>query len=212
MLAVTGCIVLQAFFNISVSQNNIFHDFTRHWSETERHVFSRVLLLALLKTGTMLVSFQSTGSQPLWIPKTSQKSSREALQCHQLALWGIWMNTIRPHRFVGIQLEQQIPQKFRIHWELIILTLTVLQLRVLRPSWSILHVEDRGNECMKSPCLDFILCLCVHTCIFFCVFPCIWLMNELFLILTWISSNFLCNLSKKRVSYYIYYIWRRPAP
>lgn len=46
VLAVTDeCIVLQVFFN--TSQNNLFHDFTRHWSETERCVVSRVLLALL---------------------------------------------------------------------------------------------------------------------------------------------------------------------
>ncbi|TRZ08196.1 hypothetical protein HGM15179_018912 [Zosterops borbonicus] len=38
-----------------------------------------------------------------------------------------WMNPIRPYRLIGIQMEQ-IPHKFRITWELIILTAMVLQL------------------------------------------------------------------------------------
>lgn len=39
------------------------------------------------------------------------------------------MNPIRTHRFVGIQLEQQILQDFRVNWELLVVTIMVLQLR-----------------------------------------------------------------------------------
>lgn len=48
MLAVTNdCIVFWVFFNTSL--NNPFHDFIRHWRETDRPVISRVFLLALLE-------------------------------------------------------------------------------------------------------------------------------------------------------------------
>lgn len=47
---------------------------------------------------------------------------KEALQQHQLRL--SWMNPIRALRFVGIHLAQQIPCKFRNHWEFIILIAT----------------------------------------------------------------------------------------
>lgn len=47
VLTVTNdCVVLQVFFNNS--QNNL-HNFTRHWSETDRPVVSRVVLLVLLE-------------------------------------------------------------------------------------------------------------------------------------------------------------------
>lgn len=43
------------------------------------------------------------------------------------------MNSTRPHRFVGIQLEQKILHNFRVHWELIIFTVMILQLRADDP-------------------------------------------------------------------------------
>ncbi|KAJ7424495.1 hypothetical protein WISP_28397 [Willisornis vidua] len=63
------------------------------------------------------------------------------------------MNPIRPYRPVGIQLEQQISHSFRVDWELIILTVMILQLRALRLPWCIIHVEDRGKESVKQLCL-----------------------------------------------------------
>lgn len=50
-----------------------------------------------------------------------------------------------PHRFIGIQLETQVPQKFRVDWKLIILTVMVLCLRTLRLPWFVICVEDRGK-------------------------------------------------------------------
>ncbi|KAJ7420083.1 hypothetical protein WISP_50248 [Willisornis vidua] len=41
------------------------------------------------------------------------------------------MNPIRPHRLVGIHLEQQILHNFRVSWELIILAVMALQLRTI---------------------------------------------------------------------------------
>lgn len=63
------------------------------------------------------------------------------------------MNPNRPHRFVGIQMEQQILHMFRVNGELIILAFMVLQLKTLGPFWSVNHGEDKGKECNKDLCL-----------------------------------------------------------
>lgn len=59
------------------------------------------------------------------------------------------MNPIVPHGLVCIQLEQQIPQKFRVGWEFIITAVTALQLGDPRVPRSITGVEDRGEECIE---------------------------------------------------------------
>lgn len=63
------------------------------------------------------------------------------------------MNPIRPHRYVGIQLEQQIQHNFRVDCESILIPVIVLQLRALGPPWSAIHVKDIGKECLKHLCL-----------------------------------------------------------
>lgn len=60
VLAVSNdCVVLKVFLN--TSQNNNFHTFTKHCSETDRLVFSGAVLLALFKnqdtTGQLPVSW-----------------------------------------------------------------------------------------------------------------------------------------------------------
>ncbi|KAJ7406830.1 hypothetical protein BTVI_64524 [Pitangus sulphuratus] len=56
------------------------------------------------------------------------------------------MNPIRP-QLVGIKLEH-ILHEFRVSWKLIMLAAMVLQLRALRPSWSVI-LKDRSKEYVK---------------------------------------------------------------
>ncbi|KAF4800770.1 hypothetical protein TURU_040549 [Turdus rufiventris] len=73
--------------------------------------------------------------------------------CNDISSSLRFLGLIPPGRFVGIQLEQQLPQKFRADWELIILTARVLQLTALKPSGSIIHGEDREKEGIEHLCL-----------------------------------------------------------
>lgn len=52
------------------------------------------------------------------------------------------------------ELKQQILPKFRAHWEFVILTAMVLQLRALGRSLLVISDEDRGRENIKQPALS----------------------------------------------------------
>ncbi|KAJ7415310.1 rna-directed dna polymerase from mobile element jockey-like [Pitangus sulphuratus] len=80
---------------------------------------------------------------PLWIPKTPQNHQERLYDDISKVFADSEMNPIRPHRFVAIQLEQQVPHSFRVDWELVILAVMAPQLRAQRPF--IIHAEDRGK-------------------------------------------------------------------
>lgn len=66
------------------------------------------------------------------------------------------MNCIGPHRLLCIQMEQQIPYKFRIGSEFIITAFTVFQLRATGVPETILGVEDGGEEGVKCLCYVYV--------------------------------------------------------
>lgn len=104
VLTVTNdSIVFQVFFN--TSQNNIIHKSTRHWSETSvTGLWFPGFSFLFLKIEITLSSFQSA--------QTSCSSAARLLKNHWKRFCGYiiqcfedpWMNTIRSHRFLGIQL------------------------------------------------------------------------------------------------------------
>lgn len=60
------------------------------------------------------------------------------------------MNLIRLCGLIYIQVEQQIPHKFGVGWELIVTVLTVLQLRTPGVPEPVVSVEDRSKEGIVS--------------------------------------------------------------
>lgn len=120
--------VLQVFFNIS--QNNLFHYFTRHRSETNRSLVFRALLLAVLENWDDV--YQLPVSWDLFgLPRLLKNHQARFCDISQL-IEDSWMNPIRPHSFLGIQLEKQISHKFRVNWDSIILAAMVFLPRALR--------------------------------------------------------------------------------
>lgn len=105
------------------------------------------------------------------------------------------MNPIIPHRYVGLQLEQQILQNFRVCWELISLIDMVFQLRALGPPWSIIHVEDRAEECIKHLCLVPVPVTILNGLILFlhCLLPLIYFVLNMFLLSPTVLAIFKCN-------------------
>ncbi|KAJ7427882.1 hypothetical protein WISP_03185 [Willisornis vidua] len=100
-----------------------------HGSETDRPVVSSILFLALLQNWDNICLF------PVSFPGTYLASQDHSKIIKRDLCNGIsqlfedsWMNSIRFFR--GL-LEQQIPQKFRVNWEFIILLDMVLQFRAL---------------------------------------------------------------------------------
>lgn len=68
------------------------------------------------------------------------------------------MSPMIPHRLVDIQVEQQIPHYISDCWELIILTVTGLQLRVLTPTWFIKAVlKTEAKNVLYTPALSITL-------------------------------------------------------
>ena len=67
------------------------------------------------------------------------------------------MNPIGPHKLICIQLEQQIPHKFRFGQEYIMSAVTVLQLEAPLIPGLIMDVESRGEEGTKRFCFVYIL-------------------------------------------------------
>lgn len=67
------------------------------------------------------------------------------------------MNPIRLHRFIGIQLEQQIPHNFRVSWELNTLTVLVLQLRALGLPQPTTGVADEAKKALNMSALSMSL-------------------------------------------------------
>lgn len=84
----------------------------------------------------MLASFQLVGTS---MDSRDQKSLRDFVMMLTNHLEDSQMNLIRPHRLVGIQLEQ-ILHKFRVNWRLISLTVMVLQIRAPTLPWPIFCV------------------------------------------------------------------------
>lgn len=66
------------------------------------------------------------------------------------------MNHIRPHRLKCIQLQQQVPYKFQVNWELITPPATVLQPSAQGIPGPIIAVKDRGEEGIRCLCFIFI--------------------------------------------------------
>lgn len=107
MLAVINdCIIFQVFFQYS--QNNLLHNFTRHFPETDRPSF-----LPFLKIKTMFISFQS--AETSLDSNTAQILLKEVLRCHQQLFEDSWISCIRPHNtklalsvFKGISIAQII--------------------------------------------------------------------------------------------------------
>lgn len=78
------------------SQNNLLHNFTSHWSEADRSVVFRVILLAFLENWDN-VSQISVYWDLSKVPKPFK--NWETLQWHQTALLEYsWMNLIKPQR------------------------------------------------------------------------------------------------------------------
>lgn len=120
MQSVTNCcVVSQVVFN---SQNDLLHNFTRDWSETDRLV---ITIVFLLRTGTPFPSFQSAGDSSRF-PRLQKNDKRSHDDISQ-PFWNPGMNPIGPHRFICIQLEQQISNNFRIDWEFLFPSVMVFQ-------------------------------------------------------------------------------------
>ncbi|KAJ7419583.1 hypothetical protein BTVI_24832 [Pitangus sulphuratus] len=129
---------------------NLLHYFTKYRSETDRPVVSGILLLALHENWDIRqlpVSWDLSGF-PRPLKNHQQRFCNDISQLFEDS----GMNPIRPHRLLVIQLEQHMPHNFKVNWELIILTVMVLQLRALTLP-SIIHIEDRGKESVKHLCL-----------------------------------------------------------
>lgn len=129
----------------------IFPDFTSTEVKLAGLYFAGFSFLPFLKIGTMFSSFQSARTS--LDSQACSKIIKTGFAMTQQLLEDSWMNPNRPHRFVGIQMEQQILHMFRVNGELIILAFMVLQLKTLGPFWSVNRGEDKGKECKKDLCL-----------------------------------------------------------
>ena len=143
MLATTNdCVVSQVFF--SNPQNKLLYNFTRHWSETDRPVITRVFLLTLLGNWDNICQlpgncYLSRLPRPLKNNGEWSRSNIGQLFQHPV------MNPIGPHRFMCLQLEQQVSNKFMVGWQFIIPQLWSSNkgLRESQDPWSVLMTEAK---------------------------------------------------------------------
>ena len=108
------------------SQHNFLHNFTWLWSETDWPVITTVFFLAFLENFCQLpVKWDFSR-----FPKALKNNLERSYDIGQLSEYP-GMSSTGFHRHMCIQKEQQIPQKFRVGWELIITEYMVLQLGAL---------------------------------------------------------------------------------
>lgn len=115
-------IVFQAFSNNS--QNNVLHNFVRHWSEANRPVITRVFFVALLENGDIYLLPVDRD-----LPRFPRPLKNKWGRPHEISNQDPRMNPIWPHRLMCIRLMQQILHKFGVDCEFIIPTVMVFQLR-----------------------------------------------------------------------------------
>ena len=72
-------IVLQVIFNHS--HHHFLHNFTRHWSETDKSIVAPVIFVALPDNETTFASFPSTG-MTLDLLDAIEMRAQSILRCH----------------------------------------------------------------------------------------------------------------------------------